>query len=66
MGYDIPGKDAPVKRTFIERVSEEIMREFQTERNQDMDRRRKQIMETKLFPALNEATQQFHNRESSV
>jgi hypothetical protein len=23
-------------------------------------------METKLFPALNEATQQFHSRENSI
>ena len=32
MGYDIPGRDHPLGKNFIERVSEETMREYQSER----------------------------------
>lgn len=66
MGIDIPGRDQPVGKSFIERVSEETMREFEQERNQYMEKRKKQSFNNKLFPALTEATQMFHSREGSV
>ena len=57
LGYDIPGKDQPAKKSFIERVSEETIRQYQDQRAQDIERRKNNILQTKLFPALNEATQ---------
>lgn len=42
------------------------MREYEKERNLDLERRKKHILETKMFPALSEATMQFHSRENSI
>ena len=41
MGYDIPGKDQPIKRSFIERVSEETMRDYLNQRTLDHKRRQR-------------------------